>query len=46
VSVATHAEGYTTFTGIIPAIAFHVVSVFLGMVCIGLGQRKKRAAAQ
>jgi hypothetical protein len=45
VSVATHAKGYTTFTGIIPAIIFHLTSVFLGMVCIGLGQRQKQATS-
>jgi len=46
VAVATHTEGFTTFTGLIPAFAIHAVCLFLGMVFIGLGLRKKQAAAQ
>jgi len=35
-------EGFTTFTGIIPALAFHAITMFLGIMFIGLGQRKKQ----
>jgi len=28
----------------IPVLVFHTVAMFLGMVCIGLGQRLKKPA--
>ncbi|HUT67542.1 MAG TPA: hypothetical protein VMW86_03205 [Dehalococcoidales bacterium] len=39
-------EGFTTLTELIPALAVHAVALFAGMVCIGLGQRVKKQAAQ
>ncbi|MFC1954827.1 hypothetical protein ACFLVZ_03290 [Chloroflexota bacterium] len=44
VAVATHREGFTTLTELIPALAFHAGVLFAGMVCIGLGQRIKKSA--
>jgi hypothetical protein len=46
VAVATHTEGFTTLTGVIPALAIHAGCLFLGMVFLGLGQRRKQVAAQ
>jgi hypothetical protein len=40
VAVATHTEGFETLKEMIPALAFHVLAMFLGMVFIGLGQKK------
>jgi hypothetical protein len=45
VAVATQAEGYTALSEMIGALAFHAVFMFLGMVFMGLGLRKKQQAA-
>jgi hypothetical protein len=45
VAVATHTEGFTTLTGVIPALAIHACCLFLGMVFVGLGQRAKKQVA-
>jgi hypothetical protein len=45
VAVATHTEGFETLREMIPALAFHAVAMFLGMVFIGLGQKKQNSTA-
>jgi hypothetical protein len=46
VAVATQKEGYTVFTDIIPALVFHLVSMLLGMLFIGLAQKAKKTATE
>jgi hypothetical protein len=43
VAVATHTDGFSTLTELIPAFAIHAGVLFLGMVSISLGQRMKKA---
>jgi hypothetical protein len=45
VAVATDMEGFATLSETIPALVFRAVAMFLGMVCIGLGQRMKQQTA-
>ena len=40
--VATHAEGYSTMTGLIPGLAFHAVSLFAAVVFMGLGFKARK----
>ncbi|MDD5288381.1 MAG: hypothetical protein PHY28_04650 [Dehalococcoidales bacterium] len=44
-AVATHKEGFSTLTELIPALLFHIIVMFIGIVCIGLGQRVKKKIA-
>jgi hypothetical protein len=46
VAVATQKEGSTTFIGIIPGMAIHLVLALIGVVFIGLGQKQKSPAAK
>jgi hypothetical protein len=46
VAVATQNGSYPNFTSLIVPVIIHFACMFLGMVFIGLAQRKKQAAAQ
>ncbi|MFC2014834.1 hypothetical protein ACFLUP_02450 [Chloroflexota bacterium] len=43
-AAATHVQGFTSLTEMIPALVFHVASLFTGMVIFRLGQRVKEPA--
>ena len=44
-AVSIFEDGFATLTQMIPALIFHAVAMFLGMVFIGLGQRARQQAA-
>lgn len=47
VAVATHAQGFDTFAGLLPAFAFHAVCSVAGLQVVRAGNRygEARAAA-
>jgi len=45
VSVGQQKEGFETLREMIPVLVFHAIALFLGMVCIGIGQRVGKTSA-
>jgi hypothetical protein len=40
VAVATHAQGFTTLAGLIPAFVFHALTSIAGLQLLGMARKR------